>query len=334
VKLLTELLLLIVSATAATQAPPAVTDDAGQKAEVTAGSVVLADGTSVILRNIDPLYSNVNHVGDVIKFEVAKPLTAGGLIVIARGAPVTAHVTVAEPAHRKGKGGRLELVFDSVELVNGQMVPVRATVSQQAGGQRDMAANMIGAGLLTAGLASPLFLFQKGSELEIRRGERFVALLNGEVKLARADVEVHQPKTLRPRGDIAVLYVIKAPMKGELVAISGSEIAWRFAIGVQTYQLSPNSALRIEVPPGKYWLHASGKELKNVKPDELASVEAKAGESYYFQYVLGDRAFILKSVDSEAAEKLITDAEVFVTLPIEQMKPDELQYLQLQPPQK
>ena len=113
--------------------------------------------------------------------------------MVAKGATATAHIASAQPAKRKGKGGYLEVVFEAVQLVTGEKAPIRAAAAQSAGGQRDMVGNMVAGGLATAGLAAPLFLLQKGDDVEIRVGERYIAQLNGEVKLARADVAAHQP---------------------------------------------------------------------------------------------------------------------------------------------
>jgi hypothetical protein len=105
-------------------------------------------------------------------------------------------------------------------------------------------------------------------------------------------------------------------------------------IGEQGYHLSPDSALRIEVPPGQYWLHPWYKPLKKAKPPELVSLNAKDGESYYYRFALGQRTFVLQSVSAENAAELISDAEVYVNLPIEEAKPEQLRRLQIQPPAK
>ena len=145
-KLLACLPLLILSVTAVAQEVPPVKSDVGLTTEAAADAIVLTDGMPLVLRNNAPLSSKVCHVGDVLKFEVAKPMIASDLVVIAKGATATLRVTAAEPAHRRGKGGRLEVTFESVELVNGQTVPLHGTVSFKAGGQLEMVGDMLTAG--------------------------------------------------------------------------------------------------------------------------------------------------------------------------------------------
>ena len=202
---------------------------------------------------------------------------ANDLVVIANGATVTARVTVAEPAQRKGKGGRLDVVFDTVELVAGGTTPIRAMSSGSGGGRREMVGNMVTSGLLTAGLAAPLFLLQRGNEVEIRSGEKFGAALARELTLPRAEVAAHQPTPSEPRTDIATVYVIKGTLKGVVdrrpPQLSMGE--WPFAIGERNYQLSSSSALRIELPPGQYWLHIWHAPLNKLEPEELISINAK-----------------------------------------------------------
>jgi hypothetical protein len=332
-KLLAVLISLLVSIYAAAQAPPVAASDVEHSGDTTAESIVLHDGTLLVLRSKDPISSKLNHVGDVVRFEVAKPVMANDLVVIANGATVTARVTFAEPAQRKGKGGRLDVVFDTVELVTGGTTPIRAMSSGTGGGRREMVGNMVTSGLLTAGLAAPLFLLQRGNEVEIRSGEKFGAALARELTLPRAEVAAHQPTPSEPRTDIAAVYVIKGTLKGVVdrwpPQLSMGE--WPFAIGERDYQLSSSSALRIELPPGQYWLHIWHAPLNKVEPEELISINAKGGESYYFQFAIHGGSFALQKVSAEVGTESISEVDTFVTLPVGELKPDQLERLRVQP---
>lgn len=294
---------MLATAIAAQTAPPA---DA---------SVRLPRGTVVVLRNVEPLTSKTVKQGDVIRFRVVKPILVDGVTVISAGATASARVTGAMAAQRKGVGGRLELTFESVELVTGTAAPIEAVQSQQAGGKREMAANMVRAGILTAGLASPLFLMQKGSEVEIRRGERFEAATASEIALGRGELLAHQPSPMQPRADAATIYFIKAPPPAGQYEI---EAPWPFSIGEAWFHLARNSTLKIEVPPGKYWVHTLYKPLRKVKPEDRIAVDAAAGSEYFFEYAFGEKKLILKPLTPDAARTLMENSEVYAEIRLEE----------------
>jgi hypothetical protein len=338
VKLPACLTLLVLSVAAAAQEPSPAENKTGLTPEDTADAIVISDATPVALRNIKAISSKESRVGDVLKFEAAKPVTDSGLVVIPKGAIATVRVTVAEPAHRKGKGGRLEIAFESIEVVGGQTVPLHGSASFKAGGQLQMVGDMLTAGIYTMGLASPFVLFEKGREAYFFEGERFVALLSGEVRLSRAYVAAHQPKEPEPRNDIAVIYVIKMPFGKEPMRVNKSkgkevkyEIPWKFTIGQQWYRLRPSAALRIELPPGRYFLNPSNKSLRSAKPAELVVLDAKGGESYFFEYYYLVRAGCrFRPLSPETGAEMLNDVEAFVTLPVEKLLPLQLRDLQVQ----
>jgi hypothetical protein len=317
------------------QTTPNPTPSAGANPDTTADLIQLPAGTPLVLRSKSELWSNKNHAGEQVEFEVAKAITSGGLVLIARGTVVKATVIVADPARRKGKGGQLDLIVQGVPLVTGQLVNVRGSSTQQGGGQRDMVGNMISSGLLTAGLASPLFLLQKGHEVEIRRGERVPAFLSSDVAVPRDEVAAHQPPPPPPpRSDVFSLYLIKESLKGDIIAVGGHELTWMTVVGEQGYGLSTSCALRVELPPGKYYLrgpNGTSQMLIRTKPQFVVPLEAKAGETYYYQILFKDKlGYTLEAMTAEAAALMIPELEVEIDIPIEKATPKQLENVRAQ----
>ena len=84
---------------------------------------MLPAGTSMVVRLIDPVDSEVNKMGDTFKASVDEPVVVDGRTVIPRGADVIAKLVQAQ---QSGKiTGRTELTLDLVSVrVNGRMVDV------------------------------------------------------------------------------------------------------------------------------------------------------------------------------------------------------------------
>jgi hypothetical protein len=143
----------------------------------------LYDGTPIKLRIGRTLSSADAKTGETVDFEVLEDLKVGDIVIITRGAVALATVTRAKPKGRLAKGGKLDVNIDSVRLVSGESVALRA-VKQATG--NSYTGTMTGAIVATSILffpAAPFFLFLKGKDISIPKGTEITAYINGEVPL-------------------------------------------------------------------------------------------------------------------------------------------------------
>jgi hypothetical protein len=82
-----------------------------------------------------------------------------------------------------GKGGKLDITIDSVRLVTGEKVALRAVKETKGGSHTGaMTGAMVATGILFFP-AAPLFLFMKGKDIKIPKGTDITAYINGDVPL-------------------------------------------------------------------------------------------------------------------------------------------------------
>lgn len=165
----------------------------GQTAAVPPAQVVkraldfgLQDGTPVKLRTTRTLSSKDSKTGDTVDFEVLEDVKAGDIVIIPRGGVALGTVTRAKPKGRMGKGGKLDITIDSVRLVSGEKVALRAVKETKGGSSTGM---MTGAMVATGILffpAAPFFLFMKGKDITIPKGTEIAAYVNGDAALDRS----------------------------------------------------------------------------------------------------------------------------------------------------
>ena len=146
----------------------------------------LQDGTPVKLRISRNLSSADAKTGETVDFEVLEDVKIGEIVVIPRGGVALGTVTLGKPKGRMGKGGKLDINIDSVRLVSGEKVALRA-VKESRGGSHTGA--MTGAIVATSILffpAAPFFLFMKGKDITIPKGTEITAYVNSDIALDAA----------------------------------------------------------------------------------------------------------------------------------------------------
>lgn len=80
--------------------------------------------TLVKIKLITPLGTKQSRVGDVVVFQAAGDVFSGGLLVIPQGAKGEGKVTKVEPARNFGRDAKLEISFDSIQIIDGTSTPV------------------------------------------------------------------------------------------------------------------------------------------------------------------------------------------------------------------
>jgi len=143
----------------------------------------LEDGTPVRLRIAQTVSSADAHVNDRVEFEVLEDIKVSGVLVINKGGIAWGTVTEAQPKRRMARGGKLDIVMDSVRLVDGEKADLRASQSVQGGGHVGaMTAGIVATGLLFFP-AAPFFLFMHGKDISIPKGTEVPTFVSGNFQL-------------------------------------------------------------------------------------------------------------------------------------------------------
>jgi hypothetical protein len=142
-------------------------------------------------------------LNDRVEFEVLEDIKVSDTLIIPKGGIAWGTVTEAQPKRRLGRGGKLEIVMESVRLVDGERAALRATKEVKGGGhQVAMTAGIIASGLLFFPVA-PLFLFVKGKDITITKGTEVPTFINGNFELNLAKFQQSPPPTRQPQAESA-----------------------------------------------------------------------------------------------------------------------------------
>jgi hypothetical protein len=165
---------------------------------------VLEDGTPVKLRISQTVSSADAHVDDRVEFEVLEEVKVAGVVVIPKGGIAWGTVTEAQRKRRMARGGKLEIVMDSVRLVDGEKAALRATKEVQGGGHTGgMTAGIVATGLLFWP-AAPFFLFMHGKDITIPKGTVVPTFVNGNFPLDFAKLQQGASGTPQPQATPAL----------------------------------------------------------------------------------------------------------------------------------
>lgn len=110
----------------------------------------------------------------------------GDVLVIPKGGIAWGTVTEAQPKRRMARGGKLEIVMDSVRLVDGQKAALRAVKEGKGGGHVGGMTIGIVAAAIVFWPAAPLFLLMHGKDITFPKGTDVPTFINGDMKLNAA----------------------------------------------------------------------------------------------------------------------------------------------------
>lgn len=183
----------------------------------------LEDGTPVKIRTARTISSADAHTGDTVDFEVLEDVFAKDTLVIPKGGIAWGTVTDAQPKRRMGRGGKLDVNIDSVRLVDGEKVPLRAVKDVKGGGHTGaMTGAMVGTAIVFFP-AAPLFLFMHGKDITIPKGTEITAYINGDTRLEEAKFKPAKPDTVAaaPVTTSSALMDISSTPSGADIEIDG-----------------------------------------------------------------------------------------------------------------
>src|SRR5882757_2843041 len=184
IRVLLSALLLSQSATLPTASPhQETTKKPDQGSSPMDPKTTLEDGTPIKLRISQTVSSADAHLNDRVEFEVLEDIKVVGTTIIPKGSIAWGTVTEAQPKRWAGRGGKLEIVMDSVRLIDGERASLRATKEAKGGGhQGAMTIGIVASGVLFFPVA-PLFLFIHGKDITIPKGTEVPTFINGNFAL-------------------------------------------------------------------------------------------------------------------------------------------------------
>lgn len=192
------LLLTLQANTASPPSTPQSSNKPEQNLVAACRQPCLEDGTPVRLRIAQTVSSADAHVNDRVEFEVLEDIRVSDVLVINKGGIAWGTVTEAQPKRRMARGGKLEIVMDSVRLVDGEKAALRATKEAQGGGHVGaMTAGIVATGLLFFP-AAPFFLFMHGKDISIPKGTEVPTFVNGNFELDLSKFQTASAVTPRP----------------------------------------------------------------------------------------------------------------------------------------
>jgi len=143
----------------------------------------LEDGMPIKLRIAQTVSSADAHVDDRVEFEVLEEVIISGVLIIPKGGIALGTVTEAQPKRRMARGGKLEIVMDSVRLTDGEKAALRATKGGNGGGHTGaMTAGIVATAIICI-VCAPLFLLMHGKDLTIPKGTEIPTFVNGNMPL-------------------------------------------------------------------------------------------------------------------------------------------------------
>jgi hypothetical protein len=212
--------------------------DAQQVASNASAPFALQDGTPVRLRLSQSVSSADAHVNDRVEFEVLEDVSVGNVLVIPKGSSALGTVTEAVPKRRMARGGKLEIVLDSVRMVDGEKVALRAVKDAKGGSHTGAMTIGIVAGALIFLPAAPLFLLMHGKDITIPKGTDVPSFVNGEMKLDPAKFQLaQQGGTTQPSGSPGNVAISSTPAGADIYV---------------DQNFVGNTPSTINVPPGKH----------------------------------------------------------------------------------
>lgn len=199
---------------------------------------VLQDGTPIKLRLSQNVSSADAHVNDRVEFEVLEEVEVNNVLLIPKGSSAIGTVTEAVPKRRMARGGKLEIVLDSVRMVDGEKVALRAVKEGKGGGHTAGMTIGIVAGALVFLPAAPLFLLMHGKDITIAKGTEVPSFVDGDMKLDLVKFQTAQNGSAQPvNGTPTSVAISSAP--------AGADI-------YLDQNFAGNTPSTVNVPPGKH----------------------------------------------------------------------------------
>jgi hypothetical protein len=105
-------------------------ENAAENETANENEITIPEGTEFKLQLHSSVSSKTSHPGDRILTTLLDPVAIEDKDVLGKGTRIDGHIAEVKPAARRGKGGYLSLVFDTVELPNGQKQAILGSLTE------------------------------------------------------------------------------------------------------------------------------------------------------------------------------------------------------------
>ncbi len=157
-----------------------------QEGSAVPATLTIPDGTPIKVRLAENVSSRHARAGDNLNFVVVRDVNVGGFTIIPAGTIAHGSVTGVKGRRLLGIGGKVALKLDSVELVNGDQVDLRARLEVKGRSRTKlMAAAMIGTAFIFLP-AAPIFALTRGHDSTVVKSTELTARFDGAVSLPLA----------------------------------------------------------------------------------------------------------------------------------------------------
>jgi hypothetical protein len=120
--------LIVACSMLGSMAAPLMAQDTDSRPAV--DEITVPEGTEFKLQLHTTLNSSTSKAGDRIMCSLIDPVAVEDRDVLSKGVRIDGHVGESHAAARRGKGGLLTIVFDTVELPNGQKVAILGSLTE------------------------------------------------------------------------------------------------------------------------------------------------------------------------------------------------------------
>ena len=95
-----------------------------------ANEITVPEGTEFKLQLHSTISSKVSKVGDRVLTTLLDPVAVEDTNVLPKGVRIDGHIGEVKAAARRGKGGLLSIIFDTVEMPNGEKVAIMGSLTE------------------------------------------------------------------------------------------------------------------------------------------------------------------------------------------------------------
>jgi hypothetical protein len=92
--------------------------------------ITVPEGTEFKLQLHSTITSKVSKVGDRVLTTLLDPVAVEDTNVLPKGVRIDGHIGEVKAAARRGRGGTLSIVFDTVEMPNGEKVAIMGSLTE------------------------------------------------------------------------------------------------------------------------------------------------------------------------------------------------------------
>jgi hypothetical protein len=98
--------------------------------EANANEITIPEGTEFKLQLHTTISSKISKVGDRVLTTLLDPVAVEDTNVLPKGVRIDGHIGEVKAAARRGRGGTLSIVFDTVEMPNGEKVAIMGSLTE------------------------------------------------------------------------------------------------------------------------------------------------------------------------------------------------------------